>query len=126
MSEPNETTQEVLYDSTGRRIHEGDLVRIYHYTNRRRQKVYMYKIVMAMTADWRLSPGEPYLAGVDVTGLSKLPIDAAHKYRLCLTPQAYRLIVADNHSQDICWWERRREMPLPRPQPIEAEVSDGE
>ena len=36
----------MLYDKTGRPIHEFDIVKVYHFTGARKKKYYMYKRVL--------------------------------------------------------------------------------
>lgn len=59
-------------DKNGILIEHGDLLKVYHYTNRRNQKCYMYKMALR-TVDGRLFASHMIIHGYSANGVTLLP-----------------------------------------------------
>lgn len=70
-------------DANGREVRPGDLIRTYHYHDRRtRRKCYLYRLVVLVDDDLRVSAYGRHLYAVDVTGIWERGLDRAFKCAL--------------------------------------------
>lgn len=68
------------YDSTGRKIKAGDVVKVPHFTARRRRKIYMYKLICRTDDRLTITKDGEYLYAVDVADIYRAgSLDKAHK-----------------------------------------------
>jgi hypothetical protein len=107
MSEP-------IRDIHGREVKPGDLIRVYHYTNRRRRKCYMHKLVVLVDDKLNICKTGTHLYGVDVADIWKTGIlNAAHKYPM-EGNGPFEIIDGLSFLQSgnlECWWERKKVKP---------------
>ena len=96
------------YDKYGREIKEGDVLKVFHFTAaRRRQQIFMYKLVMAGDSRGNLIAGGPYLYGVDCEEVARgmLP-QVASRYSIRQDQLFSEIVDGGTVRDDDLWWER--------------------
>lgn len=99
-----------MRDIKGREIKAGDLLKVYHFTAaRRRNKVYMYKLVCGVDDRMTITKDGRHLYAVDVCDIyRKVSLDKAHKYQLEAVSECEIVGGGSVEGGDL-FWERERE-----------------
>lgn len=104
-----------MIDKHGRPIHAGDLLKIYHFTARRRRRVvFMYKLVVRVDCDLKIHPQGEYLYAVDVVDIAcKGSLEKAHKCPLSVIGPPEDVEIIDNAMgvDGKLFWEREKVAP---------------
>jgi hypothetical protein len=100
------------YDSTGREIKAGDLIKVPHFTAARRRKIYMYKLICRTDDRLTITQDGEYLYAVDVTDIyRKGSLSKAHKCPLSVVGEC-EIIDGGTVDDDDLFWERKRVKPV--------------
>jgi hypothetical protein len=100
------------YDSTGREIKAGDLIKVPHFTAARRRKIYMYKLICRTDDRLTITQDGEYLYAVDVTDIyRKGSLGKAHKCPLSVVGEC-EIIDGGTVADDDLFWERKRVKPV--------------
>lgn len=97
------------YDIKGREIKAGDLVKVPHFrAARRRQMIYMYKLICRVDKQRLVTPDGEYLFAVDVTGIYlNGSLQDAHKCPVSVLGDC-EIIDGGTVGNDDLFWERKR------------------
>lgn len=107
-----------ITDKNGREIKAGDLLKVFHFiAARRRQRIYMYKLVMEVDNDLKLTKGGEYLYAVDISDAYRFGFDRAHKCCLSVIIEC-EIINGSKEGVGDLFWER------PRLKTLTVEVND--
>lgn len=106
-----------MKDKHGREIMPGDLIRVFHYRDRRTgRKCFMHKLVVRVSDDHRITNEGPHLFAVDVVDIwQQNSFDAAHKCRLDVVGESVEIIDGALSRRNgvvgelVCWYERDRD-----------------
>lgn len=95
-----------MTDRHGREIKAGDIIRIPHFRAIRRRMIYMYKLVVRVDDDLKISESGHYLYAVDIADIwKKRSLDKASKCRLSVHDDCE--IIGCGSNLDDLWWERK-------------------
>jgi hypothetical protein len=74
---------ENLRDINGREIRLGDVLKLFHFRDRRsRRNVYMYRVVVRCNDKREIDPGGRWLFGVEICDIPTKGLDGAFKHNL--------------------------------------------
>ncbi len=102
----------VVLDNTGREIKEGDLLRIFHYKDRRtRRNVYLYKLVVRDGGEFVCVDACWWALNARVTVTDELP--CGRRCPLSVLRDGRLEIIDGIHVQDEqggihCWYDRKK------------------
>ena len=95
------------YDSTGREIKAGDIIKVPHFTAARRRKIFMYKLVCRVNDRLMITKDGEYTYAVDVSDIfRKGSLDKAHKCLLSVIDDC-EIIDGGTVDDDDLFWERK-------------------
>lgn len=97
-----------MYDSTGREIKAGDLIKVPHFTAARRRKIFMYKLICRTDDRLTITEDGEYLYAVGVTDIYRTgSLDKAHKCPLSVVGEC-EIIDGGTVDNNDLFWERKR------------------
>lgn len=94
-------------DSKGREIKHGDLLKIPHFKCRSGRNVFMYKLVVLVDDNCKISPQGKWLYCVDVTDIARSGIEKAFKCPLTVI-DACEIIDDASDGIERAFWERKK------------------
>lgn len=97
------------YDTKGREIKAGDLLKVPHFTAaRRRTRVFMHKLVCRVDDSLTIAKDGQHLYAVDVCDIYRTgSLDKAHKCPLSVVGEC-EIIDGGTVQDDDLFWERKR------------------
>ena len=92
-------------DKYGRQVQAGDVIKVFHYTDRVHGKhIFMYKLVIETDCHLNLNKNGDFLSAVDIGEIWKFGLDKAHKCNMiCLHSEEYEIVDGEGY-----WYERPR------------------